>query len=99
MLNPNLDRAAFAEQFAVDGRVRIENILDADVAERIRECCLDHVPYEYLTNIDGQNVVITADEMTNFSEEMLCFIAEVGCCSTMTTMARRGIPGRRCSTQ
>ena len=48
MLNPDLDRAALAEQFAVDGRVRIENILD-----------------------------ITADEMTNLSEEQLCFIAEV----------------------
>lgn len=71
MLNPDLDRAALVGQFAVDGRVRIENILDADVAERIRECCLDHVPYEYLTNIDGQNVVITADEMQKLSEEQL----------------------------
>jgi len=71
MLNPNLDRAALAEQFAIDGRIRIEAILDADVATRIRECCLESVPYEYLTNIDGKNVVITEEEMQKLSDEQV----------------------------
>ncbi len=43
MLNPNLDRATLAEQFAVDGRIRIENVLDAAVAERVRDGCAKHL--------------------------------------------------------
>ncbi len=71
MLNPDLDRAALAEQFAVDGRVRIENILDADVAERIREYCANHLQYEYLTHVDGKHVVLTAEEMNNLDQQQL----------------------------
>ena len=33
MLNPNLDRAALAAEFSRDGRVRIKDVLDPDVAE------------------------------------------------------------------
>ena len=71
MLNPNLDRTMLADTFAVDGRVRIENLFDEEVAERMREYCMSHVPYEYLTHIDGRNVVITAEEMKNLSQEEL----------------------------
>ncbi len=31
MLNPNLNRKAIAEEFAHDGRVRIENLLDEEI--------------------------------------------------------------------
>jgi len=71
MLNPDLDRKALANQFAVDGRVRIENVLDADVAERIRDYCANHLHYDYLTNIDGKNVVLTAEEMKNLDQQQL----------------------------
>jgi SM-20-related protein len=71
MLNPKLDRAALAEKFAVDGRVRIENILDEDVAERIRDYCLHHLAFEYLTNVEGKHVVITAEEMKKLSQQQI----------------------------
>ena len=71
MLNPNLNREAIAEEFAHDGRVRIENLLDEDIAERIRDHCLNNVPYEYLTNLNDKSVVITPDEMKNMDRQQL----------------------------
>jgi SM-20-related protein len=71
VLNPNLDKTAIAEEFAKDGRVRIPEVLDSETAERLRECCLNHVPYEYVTHIDGKSLVITRDEMKNFDREQL----------------------------
>jgi SM-20-related protein len=71
MLNPNLNKAAIAEEFARDGRVRIKNLLDEDIAERIRDICLNNVPYEYLTNVNDKSVVITPDEMKNMDRQQL----------------------------
>ena len=67
MLNPKLNRQELAHQFAADGRVRIANLLDTEIAERIRKCCLNEIPYEYLTHVDGRNITITADEMANMN--------------------------------
>lgn len=61
MLNPKLDRKALAARYAEDDRVRIADVLDSRVAERIREICLGPVPWEYLLHIDGRNLVVPAD--------------------------------------
>ena len=71
MLNPDLDRKALAKQFAIDGRLRIENVLDADVAERIRDYCANHLHYDYLTNVEGKSVALTAEEMKNLDQQQL----------------------------
>ena len=71
MLNLDLDRAALAEQFRVDGRVRIKNVLDPEVAERVREYCLTEVPFEYLSFVDGQNVAIPSEALNKMSEAQL----------------------------
>ena len=71
MLNPNLDRAALAAEFSEDGRVRVEDVLDPEIAERIREYCLTEVPFEYLSNVDGKNVAIPAEALNKFSEAEL----------------------------
>lgn len=63
MLNPDLNAAELAERYRVDERLRIENVLRPDVAERIRECCLRSVPFEFLCNVDGRNVAIPGPEM------------------------------------
>lgn len=63
MLNPDLDRNALAARYREDGRVRVENVFDLEVAERIRRCCIDDVPYEFLFYVDGKNVAISAREM------------------------------------
>ena len=71
MLNPNLDRAALAAEFKRDGRLRIEDVLDPAVAERIRQYCLTEVPFEYLSNVDGQNVAIPAEALNEMQEAEL----------------------------
>ncbi len=86
MLNPDLDRAALAKQFIVDGRVRVENILAPEVAERIQDYCSNHLQYDYLTNIDGKNVVLTADEMKNLNQQQLTELQQ-----SIMTQAAEGI--------
>ena len=63
MLNPNLDRKELAAQWAVDGRLRIENILAPDVATRIQKAMKEHVPFRYVYNFDGTNHTRTEAEM------------------------------------
>lgn len=63
MLNPNLDVNELAAEFDRDERIRISDILDPDVAERIAHNCEHHVPFEYIYHLDGQNLVATPDEM------------------------------------
>lgn len=71
MLNPDLDRKELAAQWAVDGRVRIENILDADVAERVHAAMKNKVPFRYVYNLDGKNEARTHEEMAAMSQEQL----------------------------
>jgi SM-20-related protein len=54
MLNPKLDADALAEQFRNEGRIRIENVLDPDVAKRIQEYCLTEVQFELVHFRDGK---------------------------------------------
>ena len=63
MLNPDLDKQQFAREFAVDGRIRIDDILDPALAERVRDVCLNSVPFEYVSHVDGENIVIPAESM------------------------------------
>ena len=67
MLNPNLDIDALASEYALDDRLRIENLLDPDFAERLHAACRDDVPYEYICHVDGENVVIPEDKLRGLS--------------------------------
>lgn len=64
MFNPDLDRAAIRAQFREHGRVRIDNALVPEVAERLRHCLLREVPWglAYLGR-DGKGVTLRSDEM------------------------------------
>ena len=55
MLNPQLDIDELAAQFRADERVRIENVLDPEIAKRIQEYCLSEVPFELVHFRDGKN--------------------------------------------
>ena len=63
MLNPDLDRKSLAARFAEDGRLRIDDVLRPEIAERIRKYCLDEIPFDYLSYVDGANVAIPAEAM------------------------------------
>ena len=64
MLNPDLDIEALAAEYRQDDRIRIPNIFRTDVAERVRECCLSQVPFDFIFHQDGQNRVMSAQEMS-----------------------------------
>lgn len=57
-LNPNLDAAELAGRYAVDDRLRINDVLQASSVRRIHDACRDHVPYRYLCHVDGENLEI-----------------------------------------
>ena len=69
MLNPNLNIDALASEYALDDRLRIENLLDPAFAERLHAACRDDVPYEYICHVDGNNVVIPEDELRQMSRD------------------------------
>lgn len=71
MLNPNLDTNELAQRFREDSRVRIENILDPDIAERVRSACCTDVPYEFVSFIDDKNVTIPSEKMAKFDQSQM----------------------------
>jgi len=64
VFNPDLDRAAIRAEFQRRGRVRIDNALLPQVAERLRACLLQEVPWglAYLGR-DGKGVTLRQEEM------------------------------------
>ena len=63
MLNPTLDADYLATQYADDDRLRINDILEPDIAQRVHAACRDDVPYEYLCYVDGENLAIPMAEL------------------------------------
>lgn len=67
MLNPNLDTSALAAEYDRDDRIRISDVFDAAFAERVATYCEQHVPYEYIYHIDGENKATPADTFRSMS--------------------------------
>lgn len=68
MLNPSLDVDALAEKYRAEQRVRIENVLLDEVAERIRSICSSKAPYEFAYFLDGSCRATSAAEMAAFED-------------------------------
>jgi SM-20-related protein len=60
-LNPSLDVAKLRAAYARNSRVRVENVLTADSAERLQECLLREVPWRLLYRHNGVDQVITRE--------------------------------------
>lgn len=71
MLNPDLDIDALAAEYRSDQRVRIRNVLDPEVAERVRTFCQAGVPYNFVFNLQGQNYVWSNQDVAGKSEAEL----------------------------
>lgn len=69
MLNPDLDIAALTNSYVIDKRLMIENFLQDDVAERIRNACLNSVPYDLQYVLDGQYQSLSRSEAAKYSPE------------------------------
>jgi hypothetical protein len=66
MLNAALDREALADEYRRDQRIRIDNILQVDVAERVRSILSRAVPFEFAYFLDGAIRTVSQDEMAGF---------------------------------
>lgn len=66
MLNAALDREALADEYRRDQRIRIDNILQDDIAERIRSILSRGVPFEFAYFLDGAIRTVSRDEMAGF---------------------------------
>ena len=67
MLNPALDRDALAEQYRRDRRIAIDNVLQEDVAERVRAICSGNVPFDFAYALDGTNRIASLQEMAELT--------------------------------
>lgn len=63
MLNPALNTTLLAEEFQQDERVRVEDVLDPEIAEQIREYCLSDVAYEFVHFRNGKYYSWTGEEV------------------------------------
>jgi Rps23 Pro-64 3,4-dihydroxylase Tpa1-like proline 4-hydroxylase len=63
MLNPDLDRNALAAEFRRDQRVLVNNVLRAEVAEKIFSICSEKVAFDYVYFFDGAIHVTGEQEM------------------------------------
>lgn len=68
MLNPELDIDQLKKAYSVDKRLVIKDFLKADVAQRIQEYCLKHIPFNIHYVLDGQNKTISQSEMASMSD-------------------------------
>ncbi len=71
MLNATLDIDTLTARYAEDDRVRIESLLDTGFAERVQAACRDDISYEYLCHIDGQNLVLSEEQLRSLSPEQM----------------------------
>ncbi|HEX7719459.1 MAG TPA: hypothetical protein VF389_06615, partial [Woeseiaceae bacterium] len=63
MLNPALDRDALADQYRRDQRIAITNVLQEDIAERVRVICSSKVPFDFAYALEGTNRIASLQEM------------------------------------
>jgi Rps23 Pro-64 3,4-dihydroxylase Tpa1-like proline 4-hydroxylase len=79
-INPNLDRAALAKQFARDGRVQIIDVLTYESASALREMLQNHTPWllTWMAGSDGgrnigaaQLAAMTRNEMAVIERKLV----------------------------
>lgn len=69
MINPDLDTDALAQSFKIDKRLMIENFLMPDVAERMRDACLDSVPFDIQYVLDGKYQSMSRQEAADYNPQ------------------------------
>lgn len=76
MLNPSLDRRALAEEFAIDQRICIDNVLRVEVAERVRAICAEKLSFDYVYFLDGAVRLSAEQEMASLDAEKKALISK-----------------------
>jgi SM-20-related protein len=69
VLNPDLDTARLAGEFARERRLQIPAILTGDAAERIHQCLSNDVPWNFACRLDGRDQLHTPEQLAALSPE------------------------------
>lgn len=69
MLNEDLDINALKAEFKLDGRIRIENLLKSEIASRIRDDCLQEVPFETVYFDQGRYHATAETELAALTDQ------------------------------
>ena len=69
MINPNLDIETLTKKFKTDKRMMVNNFMQQDIADRIRNACMNVVPFVTHYVVDDKYQSKTQQEMANFSQQ------------------------------
>ncbi|MFT7260394.1 MAG: hypothetical protein ACI9MS_002262, partial [Glaciecola sp.] len=69
MINPSLDVGALANEFKTDRRLMVKHFLQADIAERARSACMQHVPFSTHYVLNNMYQSKTAEEMAKLNQQ------------------------------
>jgi SM-20-related protein len=69
MINPNLDIKALTETFKTDKRIMVDNFMQENVAERMRNACITDVPFSTHYVIDNKYQSKTPKEIKNLDPQ------------------------------
>ena len=69
MINPNLDIETLAKEFTTEKRIMVHNFMQQDIAERMRNTCINDVPFSTHYVIDDKYQSKTQQEMANLSQQ------------------------------
>lgn len=70
-INPALDAAALATEFAASGRMQIRDFLVAEEAERVHEQLLNQTPWGLVYNVGGRVEELSNQQLGRMSNEQL----------------------------
>ena len=68
-INPNLAIQDLAKSFKIDKRLKIENFLQQDIAERVRKACLNHIPFSLHYVLDDKYQSKTREELAKMTQQ------------------------------
>jgi len=69
MINPNLDLEALAKSYQVNKSLKIENFMQPEIAERMRDACLSHVPFNVQYVVDDNYQSKTPQEVASLNPQ------------------------------
>jgi len=69
VLNTDLDIKTLRENFHLDKRLKIENFLKPEIAEQLRNACLNHVPFSLQYVLDGEYQSKTPAELSKLTPQ------------------------------
>lgn len=69
MINPDLDIDTLAKEFQTDKRLMINNFMQQNIAQRMRNACMNDVPFSTHYVIDNMYQSKTPEELAKLNQQ------------------------------